>query len=75
MKKTATGGSMIYGFLIIQIVICSLAWPYTINAWLVFFGKVPAIVWWQGALIGFVPYFNKVTLSVAFVTWLLMLFL
>ena len=53
----------------------SLCWPYTLNTWLIFFGKEPVIVWWQGALLGIVPYFGQVSVIAAVMTWILMLFL
>ena len=50
-------------------------WPYTINSWLVFFGKDPTIVFWQGALLGFCPGIGQVSIPAAVITWILMLFL
>jgi hypothetical protein len=61
--------------LIISAVIGSFCWTYSINAWLVFFGKSPVLTWWQGALIGFVPYVGQASIPVAAITWILMLFL
>lgn len=66
--------------IIILIVLCIFAaigavcWPYTINTWLVFFGKPATIVWWQGALLGFVPGLGQVSIPAAVITWILMLF-
>lgn len=56
-------------------VIGAFTWPYTINTWLVYIGKEPQIVWWQGMLMGFVPYLGQVSIPAAVVTWILMLFL
>lgn len=53
----------------------AVCWPYTINTWLVFFGKEAVIVWWQGALLGFVPFVGQASIPAAVVTWILMLFL
>ena len=50
-------------------------WPYTINTWLVYFNKPPAILWWHGALLGFCPFIGQATIPAAVVTWILMLFL
>ena len=50
-------------------------WPYTINHWLVFMGKEPSIVWWQGFLLGYVPYVGQISIPAVFITWILMLFL
>ncbi len=59
----------------IQVAIGSFAWPYTINTWLEFLGKEPALVWWQGALMGFVPYLGGLSIPLAVMTWLLMMFI
>ena len=64
-------------FLIIILggIVGGLLWPYTINTWLVYFGEEPQVVWWQGALLGFVPLIGKLTIFFAVATWILMLFL
>jgi len=62
-------------FCLIFAVIGAFCWTYTINTWLTFAGKPQAIVWWQGALIGFVPYLGRLSIPAAVVTWLLMLIL
>lgn len=56
-------------------IIGAFCWPYTINSWLVFFGKAPNVVWWQGFILGYVPYFGQISIPAAIFTWLLMLFL
>jgi len=61
--------------MIICAVIGALLWPYSINTWLVYFGKAPSIVWWHGALLGFCPGIGQATIPVAVITWILMLFL
>ena len=67
--------------ILVVIVLCigaaigAICWPYTLNTWLVFFGKEPTIVWWQGALLGFVPVLGQASIPAAVVTWILMLFL
>lgn len=53
----------------------AFTWPYTINTWLVYLGKEPAILWWQGSLIGFVPYIGSISIPAAVITWILMLFI
>lgn len=59
--------------------LCSLIggflWPYTINTWLIFFDKDPSILFWHGLLLGLCPIVGQVTIPVAVVTWILMLFL
>lgn len=56
-------------------VIGMICWPYTINSWLVFMGKPPCIVWWQGFLMGFAPVLGQISIPAMIMTWLLMLFL
>ncbi len=56
-------------------VIGAFCWPYTINSWLVFMDKPPTIVWWQGFLLGYVPFIGQVSIPAAIITWILMLFL
>ncbi len=53
----------------------ALVWPYTINAWLVYAGKPPAVLWWHGALLGLVPGLGQFAAPLAILTWVLMLFL
>lgn len=50
-------------------------WPYIGNSWLEYHGKAPQIAWWQGALIGFVPYLNKFVIPLAVITWFMMMLL
>lgn len=52
-----------------------LCWPYVINFWLVFAGKAAVVVWWQGALIGFVPGLGELTIPAAVLTWIFSLFI
>jgi len=61
--------------LLVSGAIGALCWTYALNTWLVFFGKTIAIAWWQGALIGFVPMVGQLSIPVAVVTWILMMFL
>lgn len=56
-------------------IIGTVCWPYTINTWLVYAGKPPAIAWWQGSLMGFVPLLGLASVPTAVLTWALMLFL
>lgn len=62
-------------FFIIGFIIGAVCWTYSINTWLVFLDKTNQIAWWQGGLIGFVPWIGQFGLVVAIVTWILMLFL
>lgn len=71
----ATAGT---GFLIAMIIgaaIGAICWPYAINHWLVFTGHPASITWWQGSLIGFVPYIGHLAIPAAVITWIIFLFL
>jgi hypothetical protein len=62
-------------FMVIGAIIGCFAWPYTLNTWLVFVGKDPSIVCWQGALLGFCPIIGHLTIPACIITWILMLFI
>jgi hypothetical protein len=74
---TALGANIVGCFVILLILslVGAVCWPYTINTWLVFLGKDPVIVWWQGMLLGFVPGLGQVSIPAAVITWILMLFI
>lgn len=69
------GCTLLLIILAISAAVGSITWPYTLNTWLVFFGKTPSVTWWQGALLGFCPYIGQVSIPAALVTWAAMLFL
>ncbi len=50
-------------------------WPYSINAWLVYFDKAATMGWWHGFLLGLIPVIGAWCFPVALVTWILMMFL
>ena len=50
-------------------------WPYVINEWLIYFGKEASVVWWQGAILGFIPVLGQIMLPVVVITWIAMMFL
>lgn len=52
-----------------------VCWPYTINSWLVYSGREPCIVWWQGFILGFTPFLGQATIPVMVITWILLMFL
>lgn len=72
-------GGMGFGFLLFILGVFGLigmfCWPYTINSWLVFMGRTPCIVWWQGFLMGFAPFLGQASIPAMIITWVLMLFL
>lgn len=53
----------------------ALLWPYTINTWLIYAGKPPAIEWWMGGLMGLVPCLGQASIPAAFITFIIMLFI
>ena len=76
MKRNS--GNMLIVLLIgsiIGFVIGGFLWTYTINTWLAYAGKESSIVFWQGGLIGFVPYLGHFAIPASVITWVLMLFL
>ena len=72
MKASAIGVLVIF---FICAIIGAVLWPYSINTWLAFFDKPQTVLWWHGALLGFCPVLGQVTIPVAVVTFILMLFL
>lgn len=69
------GCGMLLFILAIFALIGALCWPYTINTWLVYAGKAPVIVWWQGSLMGFCPVLGQISIPAAVSTWILMMFI
>lgn len=61
--------------LLISMLIGGFCWTYSINTWLHFFGKAPAVRFYQGALIGLIPVLGQVSLPVAVITWIVTLFI
>ena len=61
--------------IIVSAIINGVAFPYTINSWLIYFGKEPVVLWWQGVLLGLVPGIGHLSIIFAVITWILMLFL
>lgn len=68
-------GATLLIFFILSAIVGILCWPYTINTWLVFFGKAAVFTWWQGALIGLIPALGQIGIFLAIFTWILMMFL
>lgn len=76
-KRSTSEGSTVFGlfWLIFWVALNGWLWPYIGNSWLEYAGKAPQITWWQGALIGFVPYLSRFVIPIAVVTWFLLLVL
>lgn len=75
MKVASLLGGTAVTIFTVSALIGVFTWPYTINTWLLFVHKDPAIVWWQGLLLGFVPGLGQLSLPLAVLTWIAMLFL
>lgn len=60
---------------IISGLIGAFLWPYIINAWLKYVDKPPSVQWWQGVLIGMVPFVGPLSIPTAVVTWILIMIL
>lgn len=61
--------------LLITGAIGAVLWPYTANAWLVYFDKDPTMLWWHGFLLGVFPPSASFMFVAAPVTWVAMMFL
>jgi hypothetical protein len=76
IKAEATvKGTIILAIIALNAVVGAWLWPYSINTWLEFFGREPAISPIIGILLGFCPLIGKTTVPVAILTWLAMLFI
>jgi len=79
MRSRSTGGGgvaiIIAIVVIISAIVGALAWPYTINSWLMYAGKAASVRGWHGALLGFCPFVGQLTLPALVITWILMMFL
>jgi len=69
------GATVFIGFMIVGFIIGAIFWPYAINTCLEYLGKDTSVNWWQGGLIGFVPWIGHLAIPAAVVTWIAMLFL
>ena len=74
LKDTKYGCLVLLLVFIMSSIIGAFCWTYTLNTWLVFFGKTAKVMWWQGALLGFVPYLGQLSIGAAVITWIFMLF-
>lgn len=66
---------MIFIILSISGIVGMFCWPYAINTWLIFLGKEATIVWWQGFLLGYIPFMGQAAIPAVIITWILMLFI
>ena len=63
----------IIAFFSLSGIIGAFLWPYTINSWLEVAGKEPQVQWWQGFLLGYVPYLGQLAIPAAVITWIAMM--
>lgn len=59
----------------LSVIVGCFCWPYAINHWLEWAGKVPSVQWWQGGLIGLVPFVGPLSIPAAVITWIVGLFM
>lgn len=52
-----------------------LLWQYSLGTWLHYFHKPNNLKFWQCMVMGFVPWIGQESLPLAFVTWVLMMFI
>ena len=48
-------------------------WPYILNHWLAFMGYSYMVVWWQGFLLGLIPYIGEAQIPIALFTFVFFL--
>ena len=72
----------VWGFLLIALFILSISgiiggfcWPYAINTWLEWAGKEPAIGFWYGFWLGYVPALGQLSIPAAVITWIVGFFI
>lgn len=83
MKKLFKLGLALFSLGVLPIIIVlsifgiigGFCFPYAINSWLVFFGKAPTVVFWQGFILGICPYVGQASIPVAVITFIAMLIL
>lgn len=62
---------IIFLAVLISAIVGGFCWTYSINTVLGFFGRPKTVKFWQGTLIGFIPYFGQVSIPVSVVIWIL----
>ena len=60
---------------LIFFVIGGLLWPYSIHAWGLIMHKEIHVEFWQGGLLGIAPIVGQLSIPIAIITWICMLFL
>jgi len=55
---------------VVSFLVGSLCWTYSVNEVFEMIGSAKTIAWWQGGLIGLVPYLGQVSIPVAVIVWI-----
>lgn len=71
----AFGCAAIFALVFSAAIIGSFLWPYAINTWLLFLGKTTTVSWWICGLFSLIPQIGWFSVPVAFVTYVIMLFI
>ena len=80
LKKNSSGLEVLIGcgfLMIVFIIVIALlgaCWQYSINTWLDYAGKAGDLPYWKACLISCVPGVGQLSFLVAFITWLVMMF-
>lgn len=74
LNNKGYGGIVLIIILLISMLIGGFVWPYTINTWLVYFGKQPSVMFWHGILLGICPVVGQFSIPLAVITWIASMF-
>lgn len=56
-------------YLTVVFVVGSICWTYSINMWLIWFGKAATVRWYVGGLIAFTPFVGRWAVACAVITF------
>lgn len=78
-EKSAAEVFLGCGFLLVLFVgvvaLFGACWQYSLNQWLDYAGKDVNIAYWEACLISCIPGVGQIAFPVAFITWVMMMFL
>ena len=77
-EQAIVGGIASVGILAIvfgSLLIGAILWPYSIETWAAYFGKVVSIPWYAGCILGIIPGLGQLSIPAALVTWVAMMVL
>ena len=75
LELLAAQAVVIVMFVVVSMAVSSFLWPYSLNEWLLYTGKEPTVHWWHGAIIGILPPLGFISIPLALITFVFMLFL